>query len=107
MISPTSISSSWVKKRLHTEIQLSGLPASIFFWQDCHCCCDCCDCDGVKTKSTPSLLNKEFDNNIEPEKSLSLALCYKYGQFPLNFIKYPHKKSINRVSANVFTFQRA
>ena len=31
MTSPTSISFSLVKMRLHTEIQLSSLPASTFF----------------------------------------------------------------------------
>ena len=39
--------------------------------------------DKSKKNSTPSLLTKEFDNNIEPEKSLSLALRYNSCQFPL------------------------
>ena len=55
------ISSSWVKIRLHTEIQPPRLPASTLFWwgSDCDCHCDC-DCDRVKTKSTPSLLTIDF-----------------------------------------------
>ena len=51
------ISSSWVRIRLHTEIQLTRLPASTLFWWGCYCHCDC---DGVKTKSTHSLLSKDF-----------------------------------------------
>ena len=59
------ISSSWVKIRLYTEIQLPRLPSSTLFWwgcdPDCNPDCDChCDCYGVKTKSTPSLLTKDL-----------------------------------------------
>ena len=51
------ISSSWVRIRLHTEIQLPRLPASTLFWWGCdrhrHC-------DWGKRKSTPCLLTKDF-----------------------------------------------
>ena len=55
------ISSSWVKIRLQTKNQLPRLPASTLFWWGCHCNCDCHrHCEGVNTKSTPSLLSKDF-----------------------------------------------
>ena len=68
------ISSSWVKFKLHTVIQLPRLHASGSF---CHCCCDCCDCccDGVITKSTPNLLTKDLQKckkvNIYIDKNLN------------------------------------
>ena len=51
------ISSSWVRIRLHTEIKIPRLLASTLFEWGCDCDPDC---DGVKTKSTPGLLNKDF-----------------------------------------------